>query len=141
MNGISCKIMVACSLIFGATCGADSIKNLGGLPQRLRPPASLQCARDHLTSLQGRILAYQRGKKSLSLRVRTDEQTTEKFTLQWKASEQAEKWFLLRGEEFKVADWKHIESAPGKLRNGMRLIVWVCDDGSKPIFDWHPKES
>ncbi|MBS1811487.1 MAG: hypothetical protein JST84_25215 [Acidobacteria bacterium] len=108
--------------------------------QRLRPPSSLTCSRDHLTSYQGRILAYRRSKNIIFLRVRTDEATTETFTLKWKATEKAEKWFLLRGEEFKPEDWKLIESAPGKLIAGTRMIVWVCDDGSKPVFDWRPKE-
>jgi len=109
--------------------------------QRVRPPASLKCSRDHLTAFQGRILDYTRGKQDMSLRVRTDEETTENFSLKWAASEKPETWFLLRGEGFKTEDWKLIESAPGKLLDGPRIIVWVCDDGSKPVFDWRPKEA
>ena len=117
-----------------------SLTFAAGLPQRTRPPASLQCSRDHLTSFQGRILEYKRNQQDLSLRVRTDEETTESFTLKWGPSEKAETWLLLRGEAFKAEDWKQIESAPGKLQEGMRVFVWVCDDGSKPVFDWRPKE-
>ena len=109
--------------------------------QRLRPPASLKCTRDHLTAFQGRILNYTRGKQDISLRVRTDEETTESFSLKWAASEKPETWFLLRGEGFKADDWKLIESEPGKLLADTRIIVWVCDDGSKPVFDWRPKEA
>ncbi|HEX4947236.1 MAG TPA: hypothetical protein VFZ34_11255 [Blastocatellia bacterium] len=116
------------------------MQQLDATPQRMRPPSPLTCSRDHLTSFQGRILAYKRGKNNIVLRVRTDEATTETFTLKWAAAEKPEKWFLLRGEEFKAADWKLIESAPGKLIAGTRIIVWVCDDGSKPVFDWRPKE-
>jgi hypothetical protein len=112
-----------------------------GPPQRLRPPASLKCTRDHLTAFQGLVLNYTRGKQDMSLRVRTDEETTESFSLKWAASEKPERWFLLRGEGFKADDWKLIESAPGKLLDGTRIIVWVCDDGSKPVFDWRPKEA
>jgi hypothetical protein len=112
-----------------------------GMPQRARPPAALQCSRDHLTSFQGRILEYQRGEQDVVLRVRTDEETTESFTLAWGTSEKVETWLLLRGEGFKAEDWKQIESAPGKLHEGMRIIVWACDDGSKPVFDWRPKEN
>ena len=111
------------------------------VPQRLRPPASLKCTRDHLTAFQGRILDYTRGKQNMSLRVRTDEDTTESFSLKWGASEKPDTWFLLRGEAFKTGDWKLIESAPGKLLDGTRIIVWVCDDGSQPVFDWRPKEA
>ena len=108
--------------------------------QRLRPPASVKCSRDHLTAFQGRVLEYKRGKQDIALRVRTDEETTESFTLKWTASQKPETWLLLRSDGFKPQDWKLIESAPGKLLDGTRVIVWVCDDGSKPVFDWQPKE-
>ena len=109
-----------------------------GLPQRVRPPASLKCSRDQLTAFQGRILDYKRGQLEITLRVRTDEDTTENFTLKWEASDKAEAWFLLRGEEFKADDWNQIESARGKLHDDMRIIVWLCSNGSKPVFDWRP---
>ena len=73
--------------------------------------------------------------------MRTDEETTESFSLKWAATEKPETWFLLGGEAFKSDDWKLIESGPGKLADGTRVIVWVCDDGSKPVFDWRPKEA
>lgn len=107
--------------------------------QRLRPPASLKCSRDHLTSYQGRVLDYKRSENQIAIRIRTDEETTETFTLKWRG-EKPEKWLLLRGEEFKPTDWKMIESAPGRLIDGMRIIIWVCDDGSKPVLDWRPRE-
>lgn len=107
--------------------------------QRLRPPASLKCSRDHLTSYQGRVLDYKRSENQIAIRIRTDEETTETFTLKW-GGEKPEKWLLLRGEEFKPTDWKMIESAPGRLIDGMRIIIWVCDDGSKPVLDWRPRE-
>jgi len=108
--------------------------------QRVRPPESLTCSRDHLTSFQGSVLEYQRGKQDLTLRIRTDEDTTERVTLKWEAAQKPETWFLLRGAAFKAEDWKLIETAPGKLRADMRVIAWVCDDGSKSIVDWRPKE-
>lgn len=109
--------------------------------QRLRPPASLKCSRDHLTAYQGRVLDYRRGKQDITLRVSTDDGTTESVSLKWAASEKPETWFLLRGEPFKDGDWKRIESGPGKLADETRIIVWVCDDGSKPVLDWRPKEA
>ena len=109
--------------------------------QRLRPPASLKCSRDHLTAYQGRVLDYRRGKQDITLRVSTDEGTTESVSLKWAASEKPETWFLLRGEAFKDDDWKRIESGPNKLVDGTRIIAWVCDDGSKPVLDWRPKEA
>jgi hypothetical protein len=113
----------------------------GRSSQRVRPPASLKCSRDHLTAYQGRVLDYRRGKQDITLRVSTDENTTESVSLKWAASEKPETWFLLRGEAFKDADWQLIESGPGKLVDGTRIIVWVCDDGSKPVLDWRPKDA
>ena len=132
-------------LVLSLGVGVFSLAGVDARPdrpiQRVRPPASLKCTRDHLTAFQGRILSYTRGKQDISLRVRTDEETTESFSLKWAASEAPETWFLMRGEGFKAGDWKLIESAPGKLLDGTRIIVWVCDDGSKPVFDWRPKEA
>jgi hypothetical protein len=87
---------------------------------------------------QGRVLEYTHGKQEIAIRVRTDEATTESFTLKWQGSEKPETWFLMLGEEFKTGDWSRVESAPGKLREGMRIFVWSCDDGSRPVFDWRP---
>lgn len=130
MISVSGKILLAIAL-------SSFMFNDAG--QRLRPPASLKCSRDHLTSFQGRAIDYKRSEKQIVIRVRTDEETTESFTLNW-GDDKPEKWLLLRGEEFKPADWKLIEGAPGRLIDGMRLIVWVCDDGSKPVLDWRPRE-
>jgi hypothetical protein len=133
------------ALLLGLGLGVLSVASVDASPdrssQRPRPPESLKCTRDHLTAFQGRVLDYTRGKQDMSLRVRTDEETTESFSLKWAASEKPETWFLLRGEAFKADDWKLIESGPGKVIDGTRIIVWVCDDGSKPVFDWRPKES
>jgi hypothetical protein len=140
MSGTVCKSLFVLGLTFGTLGGVDSFGSAGGPPQRLRPPSSLQCSRDRLTSFQGRILEYRRGKQEISMRVRTDEETTENFTLKWEADGKAEALFLLRGEEFTSEDWKRIESGPGKLHEGMRVVVWVCGDESKPVFDWRPPE-
>ena len=121
-----------CALFFAPIgAGADTSS------QRLRPPASLKCSRDHLTAYQGRVLDYRRGKQEITFRVSTDEGTTESVSLKWAASEKPETWFLLRGAAFKDDDWKFIERR-GKLVDAIRIIVWVCDDGSKPVLDWRP---
>ena len=72
--------------------------------------------------------------------MRTDESTTESFTLRFPKTEDAAKWFLLKGEQFKQSDWKLIERGRYQLRPRMRATVWVCDDGSTPIVDWRPGE-
>lgn len=108
--------------------------------QRLMPPESVRCDANHLTSFTGKILSYRRGPGRLSLTVRTDEETTERFTLRFRKSEDAARWFLIMGEPFKQGDWAQIERRRYRLRPRMRATVWVCDDGSNPIVDWRPGE-
>jgi len=108
--------------------------------QRIAPPSSLKCSRDHLTSFMGRVTAYQRTRTRIFIRVRTDEETTENFTLKFTRNDDPTRLFLLRAEEFKQSDLKLIEVSTGRLRKPMRAIVWVCDDGSNPVIDWRPPE-
>ena len=72
--------------------------------------------------------------------MRTDEATTESFTLRFRKTEDAAKWFLVMAEPFKQSDWALIERSRYRLRPNMRASVWVCDDGSTPIVDWRPGE-
>jgi hypothetical protein len=86
------------------------------------------------------VLAYRRGPERITLKVRTDEETTEAFTLKFPKAEGPARRFLLRGEPFRAGDWGTIEKEPGLLRDGMRVIVWVCEDESRPMLDWRPGE-
>src|SRR5262245_15333135 len=74
--------------------------------QRIAPPSSLKCPRNNLTSYMGRVTAYQRNQTRIIIRVRTDEQTTENFTLKFTRNDDPTRLFLLRGEEFKQGDLK-----------------------------------
>lgn len=107
---------------------------------RIRPPDSIRCDHNHLTSFTGKILSYQRRPGRVSLRMRTDEATTESFTLRFRRTEDAAQWFLLMAEPFKQSDWALIERSRYRLRPNMRATVWVCDDRSTPIVDWRPGE-
>ncbi len=122
---------------FTLLCGAASVAAQGG---RIRPPDAIKCDPNHLTSFTGHVTSYRRTAARLSLRMRTDEETSEAFTLKFARGGDAIKFFLLRGEEFKVGDWKLIESRRLRLRPQMRATVWVCDDGSNPTIDWRPGE-
>ena len=112
-----------------------------GAQGRIRPPDRITCDHNHLTSFTGRILAYQRSPGRVSLRMRTDEATTESFTLRFRKTQEASRSFLMNGEGFKTGDWKLIERSRYRLRPRMRATVWVCDDGSTPIVDWRPGEA
>lgn len=107
---------------------------------RIRPPDSITCDHNHLTSFTGKILSYSRAPGRVSLRMRTDEATNESFMLRFPKREDASKYFLLHGESFKQSDWALIERSRSRLRPRMRATVWVCDDGSTPIVDWRPGE-
>ncbi len=106
--------------------------------RRPRIPDRVTCPRNNLTSFTGRVLSFSRTNVRTVIRMRTDEDTTETFTLHHPESDSAMKWFLLRGEPFEQSDWALIESARNRLRPKMRATVWVCDDGTNPIVDWRP---
>jgi hypothetical protein len=115
----------------------------GGQRQgRIRPPDSVaaRCDLNHLTSFTGTIRSYSRSASRLSLRIRTDEETTENFTLKFARGADATDSFLLHGEAFKASDWSLIERSRYRLRPNMRATVWVCDDKSNPVIDWRPRE-
>jgi len=127
-------LFVALFICLSATVGA-------GQRGRIRPPDLIKCDLNHVTSFTGTILSYRRSASRLVLRVRTDEATTEEFTLKFARGADATKSFLLHGEEFKASDWSLIERSRYRLkRPGMRATVWVCDDGSNPTIDWRPRE-
>lgn len=107
---------------------------------RIRPPDLIKCDLNHVTSFTGTILSYRRSALRLHLRMRTDEATTESFTLKFARGVDATKSFLLHGEEFKGSDWSLIERSRYRLRPRLRATVWVCDDGSSPTIDWRPRE-
>lgn len=105
---------------------------------RLRPPEKLGHPRDKLTSFTGKILSYTRGPAQIVLRMRTDEDTTERFVLRYPKGEDPSRWFLPRAEAFRPEDWKVIESERGRLRTAMRATVRVCEGGGNPVLDWEP---
>lgn len=116
----------------------DSEEQGSASGRRPRIPDRVTCPRNNLTSFTGRVLSFSRTNVRTVIRMRTDEDTTEKFTLHHPKSNDAKKWFLLRGKPFEGSDWALIESARNRLWPNMRATVWVCDDGTSPIVDWQP---
>ena len=107
--------------------------------RRIRPPQGLPCSPDHLTSLIGEVKSYSRTSRNVKLAIRTDWNSEESAEVRWTtAAKEAQDYFLLNGEPFKVEDFEKIETKPGKLKNGMRAIVWVCEGGHQPVIDWRP---
>ena len=129
------------AVIIFAFCALLSSPAPAEAQRRLRPPDSVTCDANHLTSFTGKILSYRRSAGRVHLRMRTDEATTESFTLRFPRTEDASRWFLLNSAAFKPGDWKLIERSRTRLRPNVRATVWVCDDNSTPIVDWRPRET
>lgn len=109
---------------------------------RLRPPASIKCDRNRLTSYSGVVTSFRqlRGRTTISLR--TDWDSTETFTLRHaRRNRTPYELMLLRAEPFKQQDRDEVFTSNGRLKPNMRVNVWVCDDGTNPVIDWQPTNS
>ena len=110
-----------------------------GRAGRLRPPASLACDRNHLTSYTGAVSGYRREADRTWLEISTDEDTVEAVTVEHAGQPDASAHYLLYGQAFTGNDWTAIEATKGKLIDDMRATAWVCDDGvTAPVIDWQP---
>ncbi|MDR7271690.1 hypothetical protein J2X20_004358 [Pelomonas saccharophila] len=108
--------------------------------RRVAPPKDASCPRDKLTLFSGVVISYRREVGVTTLRIRTDWATVESVQLRHPGSNDPSPRFLIERAPFTPADWARIESAPGKLRPGMRAAAWVCSDGSQPLIDWQPPQ-
>jgi hypothetical protein len=135
-----------CGLILAGSSSDASRATRARVPQRegrLATPGGLRCPRDNTTSFTGRVLAYSRVRGKVFIRVRTDEETTEQFTIVFGRRGNPERFFRLRGEPFGVRDWRKVETRAGRLRPGMRATVWACYEGDEPkaeLINWMPPE-
>lgn len=135
------KTYACCLLVLACLPPAGAAAQGGG---RLAPPTRLTCPRDRTTSFTGRVLEYRRAAGRVFIRVRTDEETTEAFTLRYGRGGDPSRVFLLRGETFTRRDLRRIERPAGRLRPGTRATVWACYVGDEPraeLIDWSPPES
>lgn len=100
----------------------------------VKAPA-FSCDRNHLTVYTGVVTRYRRAVGETTLRIRTDEDTTENVTLKHAGTDDPSALFQMRGEPFTPTDWPTIEQKKGTLRTGTRASAWVCDDG-QVMVDW-----
>lgn len=144
LPGLKSFLACALALLGLAAVGAHTESAARAVSQRggrLAPPSGLKCERDDTTSFTGRVLAYERTRNRIFLRVRTDEETTEEFTLRFAKDVDPKRYLLLRGERFAEKDWRMIEMRRGKLRPHVRVTVWACYRDDTPvaeILDWQP---
>lgn len=101
---------------------------------RLRPPGFVTCERNQLTSFTGEVVSLVRKADRTMLRMKTDEQTTERFTLRHPGQD-ASGWFYRAGVPFTQADW-HALLPSGRLHPAARATVWVCAGEANPKVDW-----
>jgi hypothetical protein len=104
--------------------------------QRLAPPTGLPCSRDELTSFAGQVRAYTRKPEQIFLRVRTDEATTESFTIPIERKESLLQLYLLNGTAIKQSQLEIIEKKLVKKPAEVRVIVWACRNSADRIIDW-----
>jgi hypothetical protein len=110
--------------------------------RRLAPPPGLACDADHITSFTGRVLSYSRRSDHIFIRVRTDEKTTEEFTIPYTQMEDLLKKFQLYGQSFSQEGLEKIESHWRRDKRNVRATVWACYDNewrnpSAILIDWH----
>lgn len=127
----------ALAVMLGVVLAASASAG-GERPQRVAPPDSTGCSRDHLTLYSGLVIAYRREVGRTTLRIRTDWDTTETVTLRHPGSKDPSAAFLIDRAAFTAADWARIEASPGTLKQAMRAAAWVCDDGGPTVVDWQP---
>ena len=102
---------------------------------RQRAPETFACDRNNLTVYTGVVINYQRRVGTTTLRIRTDEGTTEQVSLSHPGTDDPSRFFRMMSEPFTSADWNKIEERKGVLRKGTRAAAWVCSDGGVMI-DW-----
>jgi len=102
---------------------------------RQRAPESFACDRNDLTVYTGVVISYQRRLGTTTLRIRTDENTTEQVKLSHPSTDDPSTQFRMLGEPFTSADWSKIEERKGVLKKGTRAAAWVCTNG-RVMVDW-----
>jgi hypothetical protein len=134
------RAILSLALVLSGAHGQTSSKRQTPAGGRQRPPRAVECPRDHLTSYTGKLTSYNRSRGQLQIRIRTDWDTDEEFTLRFAEGESPTSRFLLRSNTFQSGDWKAIESTQGRLRPGVRATVWECKGDGRPqlTIDWLP---
>jgi len=126
-------VTVGALLLVAAVAGAGAAADQRG--GRQRAPGSFDCDRNNLTVYTGVVSSYQRRVGTTTLRIRTDEDTTEQVSVKHPGTDDPSAHFRMMTEPFTPADWSRIESKKGVLRAGTRAAAWVCSDG-RVMIDW-----
>jgi hypothetical protein len=107
---------------------------------RTAPPVALVCDRNQLTSYNGQVSYYQRDETATYMTIATDWDTQESISIAHPPPDSIQNYFMLNGQEFPADGWQTIETEPGVLLTGVRVIAWICGDGkTQPVVDWRPQ--
>ena len=110
-----------------------------GRDGRLADSPDSACDRNHLTSWFGVITGYRQTADQTWLEIHTDYDTVEQITLDHAGRADAADYFQLWEQPFEPPDWALIRQSPGVLKEGVRAVIWVCNDGATPpLVDWQP---
>ncbi|QYJ86882.1 hypothetical protein K0I73_03830 [Shewanella mesophila] len=123
-----------CSLGFYLFFGLGDSFTYALADERLRPPQSITCSPNQLTSWQGVLVNYRRDDRILSTLINTFDGTQESLIITYQLED-----FLIDGQPFSVDDWVKIESAKGVVRPQVSVRVWLCHKGDKmqgAVIDW-----
>ena len=69
--------LLICLLMFNRACPGS----LHSVPNAFARPEKINCSRDHLTSYTGKVLSMKQQRGSTRIWMRTDQETSEQFTL------------------------------------------------------------
>jgi hypothetical protein len=108
--------------------------------RRLQPPDAFDCPRDNITAYSGKVVGFTRGERSSTIEIATDWDTREKVNLTHRDAQDLFAKFRIEGQPWSEAQWKRIESAPGRVQADSRATVWVCrEHPDRVLIDWHAK--
>jgi hypothetical protein len=88
------------------------------------------------------VLSYSRRAGQISIRIRTDEATTENFTISYAQAQELAKRFKLNGQSLGQDELAKIEARWKREKRNVRATVWACygKDWRTPsavLIDWH----
>ena len=135
MRSACLAIAVTAATLASAAAAADGQERNTGGPSRQRPPDGFACATNDLTAYTGVVVRLQRERDRITLRIRTDWDTTEDVAVPHKGGADPPVSFRYAGRPFIAKDWERIEKSTGVLRPSTRVTAWVCKDGSV-LVDW-----
>src|ERR671918_653859 len=109
MRSTRLAIAVAVATLAFAAAPARRQDRKDGGPSRQRPPDGFACARNDLTAYTGVVVRYQRERERITLRIRTDWDTTEDVAVPHHGAADPAASFRFAGRPFTTKDWERIE--------------------------------